>query len=119
MIILMKLMDKMFDVESTDKYGKVVSWFKWTVSREIKGFNKVLNSFKIIDIKSEVLDVGLEAVMLAYDDQTRLYWIHNDLWGHIEFEVLPFLLYLSLLSVFCILKNLCMMLYVHQSIVHI
>lgn len=50
-------------------YGRfVVSLLKTTLSREIKGFNKVLNSFKILEIalfmnrKFLVLDV-----VLAYD----------------------------------------------------
>jgi hypothetical protein len=42
------------------------SLFKMIVSRDIKGFNKILNSFKILDIRSKVFDVRLVAVMQAY-----------------------------------------------------
>lgn len=38
------------------------------LSKRIRGLNKVLNSSKILDIDSKVLDVGWAAVMLAYYD---------------------------------------------------
>jgi hypothetical protein len=47
----MSFMDNRFYIEITDEYGKFVeSSFKRSVGREIKGFKKVLNSFKILDI---------------------------------------------------------------------
>jgi len=71
MIILMRFVDKKFDIEINGHYGKfVVSLFKRTISREIKGLNKVLNSYKVLDI--EVLDVGWVAVMLAYDEPDKV-----------------------------------------------
>jgi len=36
-------------------------------SKDIKGFNKVLNSFRVLDIESDALDISWDAVMLAYD----------------------------------------------------
>jgi hypothetical protein len=61
-------MDQRFDIEITDRNGKlVVPFFKITISREIKEFYKIFNSFKVLDSKSEVLDVGLVVVMLVYD----------------------------------------------------
>lgn len=44
----------------------------------------------------KILDVGLAAVMM---DRMRLYWIHKDLWRCIEFDVLPFLVYLCFLNI--------------------
>ena len=45
-----------------------MSLFKRTVNKEIKGFNKILNLFKILDIELEALDIGWAAVMqLMYD----------------------------------------------------
>jgi hypothetical protein len=68
MIILMRFVDKRFDTEITDLYKKFfVSLFKMSVSREFKGFNKVLNSFKILEIEPEVWVAGLATVTLAYD----------------------------------------------------
>lgn len=55
-MILIRFMDKIFDIEITDSYGKfVVSLFLRTVSKE---FNKFLDSFTTLDTESEVLDVG-------------------------------------------------------------
>jgi len=44
-----------------------VSLFKITVSREIRGFNNILNLFKSFDVESGVLTGCSVAVMLAYD----------------------------------------------------
>lgn len=45
----------------------VVSLFKTTAKGEIKGFNVVLNPFRLLDIEPEVeTDVGSAAVMLAH-----------------------------------------------------
>lgn len=60
----MRFMDKRFNIEITDCYGKFfVSLFKTTVCREIKWLNKVLNSFKILGIELKVLEVGLVVVL--------------------------------------------------------
>jgi hypothetical protein len=59
-------MDKIFNI--TDNYGKFLCLYKRTVSREIKRFKKILSPFKIFEIKSEVFDVGLAAIILAYDE---------------------------------------------------
>jgi hypothetical protein len=71
-------MDKRFDIEITDNYGKFV--FKITASRETEDFEFVPNFRNLI----RVLNVDLATVML---DRTRLYWIHDDLWGRVEFVV--------------------------------
>jgi len=97
----------------------VMILFKIRLNREIKGFNNVLNSFNIFDVESEVLDVGWVAVMLAYD------WPNEgelNTWRRVGMFCVWILTFFGLfadLSVFCKWYNLYMMLYVHQSIVHI
>jgi hypothetical protein len=54
----MRFVNKRFDFEITAYYRKfIINLFKRMVNREIKGFNNVLNSFKILEIESEVLVV--------------------------------------------------------------
>jgi len=66
----MRFMDKKFDISTmNDYYGKfVVSLFKIkrTVSKEIRVFNKVLNSSKILDIELEVFDVIRAAIIILF-----------------------------------------------------
>lgn len=67
-MILMRLVDKKFNVGSNDSYGNiVVSLLEIKVVREINGFNDVSSSFETFDVEPVVLDVGWAAVKLAYD----------------------------------------------------
>lgn len=74
-------------------YGKlIVILFKRTISRWIRGFNKVLNSSNILKIEQEVLDVGWVAFMLPYEDKPWLYLIRDNVWIRIELKALAFLM---------------------------
>jgi len=73
----MRFVDKKFYISTINGYsGKfVVSLFKRMVSKEIRGFNKVLNSSKILDIELEVFNVGRAAVTMG---QSWLYVIRDE-----------------------------------------
>lgn len=56
--------------DTANNYGEfVVSFFKKTASREIKGFNKDLNLLKNLDIESEILDIGWQVLWSRKMDQ--------------------------------------------------
>lgn len=89
----MRLVDKIFNIESKDYYGKfVVSLLQRVVIREIEWLYKVLNSFNVFNIESEVLEVSWMTVMLAYDGPDEVVLNNNivDVWKRVEFNVLPF-----------------------------
>jgi len=64
----MRFVDTKFIIGNNVCYGNpVVSLFKITNSREMKGFIIVFNSFKVFVVEFGLLDVGLVAVVLVYD----------------------------------------------------
>lgn len=48
----MRFVNKRFYIENSHYYGLfVVNLFKRATSKEIRGFNNVLNSFRVLDIE--------------------------------------------------------------------
>jgi hypothetical protein len=73
LVIWCTIRESNIDIEIIENRGKyVVSLFIKTVSKETKGFNKVLNSFEIFDIDSEVMDTHLADVVLVYDGPDKV-----------------------------------------------
>lgn len=52
MIFLMRFVNKIFYIENGDYYGLfVVNLFKRVTGKEIRGFNNILNSFRVLEIE--------------------------------------------------------------------
>lgn len=84
-----------------------------------------MNSVRVLEIESEVLDAGWAAVMLPYDrPEVDVLNIRADVKGWVEFEVLSFFVFLldsDSFFFFCIpiVKPLCYALNEHRNVMHI
>jgi hypothetical protein len=69
-----------------------------------------INFYALYDLENIIFSIMPICIITQYMNRMILYWIHDNLWVHVKFEVLLLLINPSILSVFCILYNLSTML---------